>query len=84
LVFGEVSGLCPPLEGQQFFFVTLSPLWYVHCIAFVMFFSSVYRSEYDETRGMQSDKARGHFHRWTPLNRIGMRPRTFDVPQRQG
>jgi hypothetical protein len=83
LVFGEVLGQCPPLEAQQSFFVTLSPLWYVHCIAFVMFFLSVDRSECDETQGMQSDKARGHFHRWTPLYRIEMRLQTFDVLQRQ-
>ena len=83
LVFEEVLGLCPPLEAQQSFFVTLSPLWCVHCITFVMFFSSVDWSECVETRGMQSDKARGHFHRWTPLYRIEMRLRTFGAPQRQ-
>lgn len=32
---------------------------------------------------MQSDKARGHDHRWTPLYKIEMRLQTFDVPQRQ-
>jgi hypothetical protein len=81
-VFGEGLGLCPPLEAQQSFFVTLSPLLYVHCTAFVMFFSSVDQSECDETREMQSGKVRGHFHRWTRLYRIEMRLRTFDVPQR--
>lgn len=84
VVFGEVLDLCPPLEAQQPFFVTLLRLWYVHCITFVMFFSSVNRSECGETRGMQSDMARGHFHRWTHLYRIEMHLRTFDAPQRQG
>jgi hypothetical protein len=84
LVFGEALGLWPPLEAQQSFFVTLLPLWYVHCITFVMFFSSVDRCERDETRGMQNDKARGHFHRWKPLYRIEMRLRPFDALQQQG
>ena len=53
-VFGEGLGLCPPLEAQQSFFVALSPLWCVHCTAFVTFFSSIDRSECDETREMQS------------------------------
>ena len=36
------------------------------------------------TQGMQSDKARGHFHRWMPLYKIEMRLRIFGVPQLQG
>lgn len=55
-VFGEGLGLSPPLEAQRSFFVTLSPLWYVHYTAFVMFFSSINRGECDETREMQSDE----------------------------
>ena len=83
MVFGEVLGLRPPLEARQSFFVTLLPLWYVHCITFVMFFSSVGRCKCDKTWGMQIDKARGHFHRWTPLYKIEMRLRPFDALQLQ-
>ena len=60
LVFGEVLGLRPPLEAQQSSFVTLSPLWYVRCIAFVMFFSSVDRGECDETRDTANAKMKRH------------------------
>ena len=56
LVFGEVLGLCPHLGAQLSFFVTPSPLWYVHCVAFVMSFSSVDRSECDETRDTENAK----------------------------
>ena len=49
LVFEEVLGRCPPLEVQQSFFVILSRILCVHCIAFLTFFSSIERSECDET-----------------------------------
>lgn len=55
-VFEEVLGLCPPLEAQRSSFVTLSPLSYVRCIAFLMFFSSVDRSRCDETRNTGNAK----------------------------